>query len=139
MPCVRSLLVPAAISLVSALLLISLVPSPAQAQSCDAATSQAAMTACGAAAAKKSDARLNATYMAVMARLSPAGKLRMRDAQRAWLAFRDKQCLFESNGVDGGSIAPMVAQSCAMSVTDDRVKALSRFRTCAEGDISCPR
>lgn len=106
---------------------------------CANASSQAAMSACAGTALRPADAALNRNYTIVMTRLSPSGKKALRDAQRAWLAFRDKECFFESNGNDGGSIAPMIVSNCAQALTDQRAKALAAFKTCQEGDISCPR
>ena len=111
----------------------------AQAPDCSNAASQAAMSICAAQALRASDAELNRTYNVVMARLSPDSKKALRDAQRAWMAFRDKECFFESNGNDGGSIAPMTVSYCAQALTEQRAKALAAFKTCEEGDLSCPR
>lgn len=117
-----------------------LVAGPVAAQNVDCANadSQAEMNICADKAAKQADAKLNRVYAQVMSRLSPAGKIRLRDAQRAWLAFRDKECAFESNGSDGGSAAPMTKLNCVATLTDNRAKALAEFRTCEEGDLSCP-
>lgn len=119
-------------------LLIACAPAHAQKPDCANASSQTAMNICANQGAQKSEAALNNVYQVVMARLSPGGKVRLRDAQRAWLAFRSKECAFESSGSDGGSIAPMIALNCASSLADDRTKALAAFRTCQEGDLSCP-
>jgi uncharacterized protein YecT (DUF1311 family) len=74
-----------------------------------------------------------------MARLTPSGQKRLRTAQRAWLAFRDAECMWQSSGDDGGSVAPMIALQCTAALTDARAKVLAGFRTCEEGDLSCPR
>lgn len=117
----------------------SIDPVGAQALDCRNATSQTAMTICAGQALKQSDAALNQTYSIVMARLSADGKAALRDAQRAWLAYRDKECFFEANGKDGGSSGSMVATNCAQALTDRRTTDLAQFRTCREGDLSCPR
>ena len=106
---------------------------------CNNATTQTDMAICAGKALREADTALNRNYGVVMARLSPDGKKALRDAQRAWLVFRDKQCFFESNGKDGGSIAPLTARNCAQRLTDQRAKALAAFKTCEEGDTSCPR
>ena len=126
---------------VSLALLILVFAAPAAAQSTDCAnpTSQAVMNECSNQVAKKSDAALNRAYAAVMSRLETGGKTRLRDAQRAWLAFRYKECMFESSGPDGGSVAPMVADNCFAALTDQRTHALAGFKVCTEGDVSCPR
>lgn len=111
----------------------------AQGEDCANAASQASLNICANQTAKKSDAALNRAYSEVMARLEPSGKARLRDAQRAWLTFRDKECMFESSGSDGGSVAPMIALNCYAALTDQRAHALAGFRVCTEGDLSCPR
>jgi uncharacterized protein YecT (DUF1311 family) len=97
------------------------------------------MTICSSQSLLVSNSALNRDYAVVMARLSPNGKKALRNAQRAWIVFRDKQCFFESNGDDGGSLAAMTANNCARALTDQRATALAALKTCAEGDVACPR
>ena len=52
------------------------------------------MLGCIAAEAKLQDARLNKVYKDVMAELSEPRKKELRDAQRAWVKFRDANCNF---------------------------------------------
>jgi uncharacterized protein YecT (DUF1311 family) len=113
--------------------------APPSSDRCENASSQAAQDICAGAAAKKADAKLNGAYTQVMARISPSGKLRLRDAQRAWLSFRAKEFMFRSSGDDGGSIAPMIAANCIQMLTTARTKDLAGIRVCDEGDLSCPR
>jgi len=44
--------------------------------------------------------------------------------QRAWLAWRDQQCLLESFEMRGGSGAPMVHSLCMARVTRERIQQL---------------
>ena len=111
----------------------------AAAQSCANATTQFDLNRCAGQALKTADANLNRSYAAAMARLSDSSKARLRAAQRAWIAFRDKQCAFESNGADGGSVGPMVTANCATGLTDARAKELAATGQCVEGDVSCAR
>lgn len=45
-------------------------------------------------------------------------------AQRAWLTFRDKQCLLESFEMRGGSGAPMMHSLCMDRLTRERIGQL---------------
>lgn len=108
-------------------------PLPALAQT------QGAMNADAARQAAAADRALNARYAAVVGGVSPATKLLLRDAQRSWIAFRDRQCVFEASGVRGGSAYPMIYSGCLARVTKDRTRDLDRFGRCEEGDLSCPR
>lgn len=43
---------------------------------------------------KAADARLNTVYKELQLRLSDRGKIRLQEAQRAWIPYRDKVCKF---------------------------------------------
>lgn len=88
---------------------------------------------------QKADKRLNATYTALMAKISTAGKARLRDAQISWLRFRDQECAFEAMGTEGGSIHPLIVNNCMAGLTLARVKELEHQLNCQEGDLSCAR
>lgn len=51
----------------------------------------AAMRQCTYAAMNAWDAELNKNYQALLSELKPEGQVALRDAQHAWLSFRDKQ------------------------------------------------
>ena len=48
----------------------------------------------------------------------------MLAAQRAWMAYRDKQCLLESFEMRGGSGAPMMHSLCMDRLTRERIGQL---------------
>ena len=122
----------------AALALLAL-PAAAQPVNCANASTQFDINRCAAADLGKADAGLNRAYAQALARLTPGSKARLRDAQRAWIAFRDKQCAFEANGADGGSVSPMVAMNCATGLTSARARDLASTGKCVEGDVSCAR
>lgn len=98
------------------------------------------MNACAAAAYETADRELNVFYFQIQQRL--AGNTEalglVRDAQRAWIRFRDAECAFESSGVAGGSAYPMILSSCRARLTDSRVEDFRYYLDCEEGDLSCP-
>jgi len=68
------------------------------------AQTQAAMNAEAWADFKKVDAELNSAYAALMAKLPDAeGKEKLKQSQRAWIAFRDAEAAFAAGG---GTILP---------------------------------
>ena len=83
------------------------------------------------------DATLNAIYQALMARLGAADQARLREAQRAWIAFRDKECAFRSQGSDAGSAGATVVAGCITELTEARASQLKAQLDCPEGDIGC--
>ncbi len=86
---------------------------------------------------RAADAGLNLVYRALVAKARPAGKAKLRAAQRSWLAYRDAQCAFETIGTAGGSIHPMVLSGCLEKLTRDQTARLNAQLHCQEGDLSC--
>lgn len=119
-------------------ILAGLVPGIAKADCYDSPV-QADLNACAGAAFKTADTQLNAAYAALRQRLSEDGQRRLRDAERAWISYRDAECMFRSSGDDGGSAAVMVDVQCQADLTTERAKYLESVRSCEEGDLSCPR
>jgi len=95
------------------------------------------MNACAANELKTSDAALNTTYQTLKGRIGPKAQAGLRAAQEAWLTFRDRSCALETMGTEGGSVQRLVELGCLKTITDDRTKALTRYLTCEEGDLSC--
>jgi uncharacterized protein YecT (DUF1311 family) len=88
---------------------------------------------------QKADKQLNATYTALMAKISAAGKARLREAQISWLRFRDQECAFEAMGTEGGSVHSLIVNECLLGLTLARIKDLEHQLNCQEGDLSCVR
>lgn len=121
-------------------LVVFLAAAPAFAADCSKATDQASLNRCADQNYKAVDARLNATYRQITARLKddPEKTKLLVSAQKAWIAFRDAECRFAASGVEGGSIHPMTVSDCLASLTGNRIEALKGYLSCEEGDLSCP-
>jgi len=85
------------------------------------------MLGCIAAETKLQDARLNKVYKDVIVELSEPRKKELRDAQRAWIKYRDANCKFY-NDPDGGTMASVRSSDCFMMTTASRVKELENFK-----------
>ncbi len=124
------------------LILVSLASVPvAAAQECDREDeTQSGMSICAAVDFAASDGRLNAAYGEIMRRLAADqdGRRRLQAAQRAWVAFRDAECAFQTAATTGGSMHPMLVVECRTELTKARVGQLEVYLACAEGDTSCP-
>jgi len=103
-----------------------------------AAQTQIEMNANAGAKLKAADGALNVAYKKLMTRLTPADKVRLRTSQRAWIVSRDADCQLVSGGRDGGSMAPLVAATCATEETEARTRMLVRLDNCPEGVAMCP-
>ncbi len=120
-------------------LALSLVAGGAFAQGvdCKNPVDQTSMSVCASRRFQATDARMNVTYRALLARVSAPGKTKLRAAQRAWLAYRDSQCAFETAATLGASIHPMVVSGCLEALTLAQGKRLGDQLHCQEGDMSC--
>ncbi|WP_127107861.1 lysozyme inhibitor LprI family protein [Pararhodobacter zhoushanensis] len=122
------------------LAVMSLMVSPAYADSCDTAEDQATMTLCARQSYQAVDGHLNALYHQIRQRLGDdVDALRLfRDAERQWIAFRDAECEFATASVAGGSVYPMIYDGCLEELTAERVARFETYLACEEGDMSCP-
>lgn len=72
------------------------------------------------AAARQSDRELDRTYDQ-----RPGYEAVLREAQRAWVAFRDAHCRYEGyEEARGGSMEPMVYSGCQARLTRERIAQL---------------
>ena len=72
------------------------------------------------------DKKLNEVYKKLMSKLSDQRKQVLRDAQRQWIAYTEKNCDFY-NGPEGGSMAQLSAQECMLSSRAERAKEFEMF------------
>ncbi|MEM7210347.1 MAG: lysozyme inhibitor LprI family protein [Pseudomonadota bacterium] len=111
-----------------------LFPSLAVAQNCDDPQVQYEMNACAQIDWEEADIELNAAYkrarvaMRRIDALQPAHRVgavdTLRDAQRAWIKFRDAACEAESFLFRDGSMEPLILASCMADLTRRRTNDL---------------
>ena len=124
----------------AALAAILLAPATASAQDCQNASDQATLNQCAGKAFNDADKQLNADFREIEKRLADDANTKklLVAAQRAWIAFRDAECTFQTSMGAGGSMYSMLVADCKTALTNDRVKALKSYLACEEGDTSCP-
>jgi len=104
---------------------------------CVEAGNQMQLNFCASADFHDADLEMNNLYATQMARLTDPEKSRLRDAQRAWLVFRDKACLYESRAKEeSGSIWPLDHFTCLSAHTKQRIEDLKGYVACTQN--SCP-
>jgi uncharacterized protein YecT (DUF1311 family) len=111
------------------------VPAAAQDVDCANAMAQMELNQCAYADWEAADADLNAAYKQAMALLKewdaglPAdergGAEALREAQRSWIAFRDKACEAEGYAMKGGSAEPLLVYGCMRLLTEERTAHLT--------------
>lgn len=110
---------------------LAALPVPAAAQDCDEAQTTLEMGVCLQDALAAADAELNLTYRLAMESLGeielPAVAASLKQAQRAWITYRDLACASERALYEGGSMAGIARTGCLLRLTDERVTGLSEF------------
>jgi len=82
--------------------------------------SQAEMNICARNKYQAADAELNQVYRKLVSILDNEEKAQLKDAQTAWLKYRDANCSFVADQFKGGSMRPMVAGLCLADMTKNR-------------------
>jgi len=83
---------------------------------------------CNSAEIGRQDAKLNQIYKAVMARLNPRQKVKLRTLERRWVIDRDQHCRREAATEDGGSLGLIIESACMLSQTIDRTIWLEAYK-----------
>jgi uncharacterized protein YecT (DUF1311 family) len=105
---------------------------------CKNAMDQNTMNRCAGEDYQAADRKLNDVYSKVMTALDDAGyKAKLKSAQRAWIQYRDTECIFEVAENEGGSIYPLVYSGCLTRLTNARTKELQLYLTCFKDADKC--
>jgi uncharacterized protein YecT (DUF1311 family) len=128
--------------LVTAALLLLASAGIAHATDCKNPQSNYDMKVCAAEDLKKADADLNVAYTKALAEARkwyqstktipvyanmPDNEAVLRDAQRAWVTFRDANCKYQYQIYYGGSHAPLAHTLCMADMTKARTKELRQL------------
>lgn len=97
-------------------------------QDCNKAMNQMDLNQCAQANYEAADGKLNEVYRAAMnAAGDEASRTQLRNSERSWIQFRDRECARQLGPREaGGSIWPMDMATCLKDKTDARIRELSR-------------
>ena len=97
---------------------------PKKPDPCANPQTQIEMTQCAAEAYKAADKVLNQVYQNLVAKLDEEEKAQLKEAQTAWLKYRDTNCDFVADQYKGGTMRPMIYAGCLADVTKKRTSEL---------------
>lgn len=105
---------------------------------CDENSSAHAINDCSMVKLKEADNEMNRLYKEKVSVIKTTkNKDRFRDAQRAWITFRDKVCLYEAGlSEESGSVYPFQSNGCLEFYTKRRIEDLKYYISCNTDD--CP-
>lgn len=93
---------------------------------CDAVLATDRLVQCLGEEHSEADAQLNATYNQLRAKLDQDGKGLLKQAQVAWLSYRDRDCEFQASAVAGGQAYQPTYITCQTEKTTQRIGELKR-------------
>ena len=115
------------------------LPAAAQELDCDNAMAQQELNACAYRAWEAADADLNDAYKVAIAAMKDmdanmpddlqGAEEALRVAQRAWVAYRDANCVVAGFPMHGGSAEPLLIYGCMDQMTVDRTAELRDMLT----------
>lgn len=99
----------------------------AQELNCNNPQTQAEMNYCSALDYQTADQRLNQVYQQLRPELPAASREDLVNAQRAWIKLRDADCELARSQFEGGSIAPLIHNTCLSGATNKRTRELEIY------------
>jgi len=94
--------------------------------SCENALTTAEMRECANSRYARADTELNQVYKQLSSQLDPERRDLLRDAQRAWVEFRNKNATFVASDAQGGTLYPVLEISERAAMTERRVQELKQ-------------
>lgn len=73
------------------------------------------------------DAELNSVYKEALATRSEKGVKALREAQRAWIIYRDATAEAYGTGEEGGSLETLMVLRCSEALTKNRTAELKKL------------
>jgi uncharacterized protein YecT (DUF1311 family) len=95
-----------------------------KADPCAKPVTQYEMNQCAGKAYRAADETMNQVYRKLVAMLDEVEKAKLKEAQVAWLKYRDTNCEFVGDQYAGGSIRPLIQATCLKDMTNHRTTEL---------------
>ncbi|MFC7517182.1 lysozyme inhibitor LprI family protein [Herbaspirillum sp. GCM10030257] len=85
------------------------------------------MRACIQKELERQDARLNRVYQKYSASLAPNVLKSLREAQRAWVQYRNKDCAWAGAPDENATLGPLIIDGCHLDMTVRRANEFESF------------
>lgn len=107
-------------------------------ESCKNLTKQSDLNTCASRSLNIANESIGKVYNNYLKDLSPQEQLKLKEAQRSWVQFKEKDCSFETAPVKNGSMYPYVLSACLIDRTEKRILELNNMANCKNGtEPSC--
>ena len=99
----------------------------AHSSQCENAQTTAAMRTCENIRYEKANEHMLVAYQNLLKKLKDPEKLKLRQAQTAWLKYRDAEGDSEATAAEGGTLAPLIRTSVMADLTELRTRQLLKI------------
>lgn len=134
---IKGAIIGAIVILLSAAIFILAYDQKKEADCHDTAFTTVDMDECALHDKQEAEAAMESVYQQLLAKIGPEHRLMLKEARKAWEAYRKRQCKFDTLGTEGGTIHTMIHLQCLGAMTRDYQKILEYQLNCVEGDLSC--
>jgi uncharacterized protein YecT (DUF1311 family) len=95
--------------------------------SCKDASTTAAMRACENLRYESADQKLNAAYARLVTQVDHLRREKLKQSQRAWVAFRNANADFLASAAEGGTLGPLIRVTAMAEMTEARATELEKI------------
>jgi uncharacterized protein YecT (DUF1311 family) len=88
---------------------------------------QQSMNQCAEFLYFEADKKLNHVYQRLLGKLEGTRRQKFISAAKAWINYRDRNCEFEENEFEGGTLATFIYYGCLSRVTKQRTSYLIEY------------
>lgn len=112
--------------------------SQAGIDACTNLSNQSEANRCAVMALNSYDKKISNIYNDYLKKLNSSERESLKDSQRLWVQFKEKDCKFESSPVSKGSMYQYVFSACLIDRTEKRMTELEKMSNCNNGtEPSC--
>lgn len=94
---------------------------------CDGDLTQTELNICSFKEYQAADKTLNKTYNQYLTTLNTTQKKQFKTVQLNWIKYKESDCKYQSSAYQGGSIQPLVENSCLTEKTKQRTQELKAY------------
>ncbi|ENV36831.1 hypothetical protein F959_01638 [Acinetobacter venetianus RAG-1 = CIP 110063] len=124
--------------LMAGILLVGSTLSYANMDKCIKLNSQTELNKCATQSLSIVEGQIGRVYQKYLKELNDREQNQLRESQRLWVQFKEKDCAFEASPVKGGSMHSYVLSACLIDRTEKRITELENMMNCSNGtEPSC--
>jgi uncharacterized protein YecT (DUF1311 family) len=107
--------------------------SQAQINNCDNLSTQTEINKCSSLNLENRNKEIGNLYNKYLLELNAEQKTSLKESQRLWVQFKERDCAFEASSLKGGSMYSYSLSTCLIDRTEKRISELKNMMNCKNG------